>query len=102
MKLYDTFIYLTICEVSLPMVKKANYTTYGAFCRGLGRSLKRNDLSGIEKSNINIIFIRLDLYFKMSLEETGSYIYKYFTNNLFSKYEYSVRLTKEHFPFVGN
>lgn len=102
MNVYDNFVYLTICEISLPMMKRTNYSTYGAYCRGVGWGIKHGVLSGKEKDDIATIFGRLNLIFGMSNDETADYIDKYFSLDMFKNYERSVRLTKEYFPFTGD
>jgi hypothetical protein len=99
---YDKFVYLTICEISLPMVKKTQYVSYSSYCRGMNLSLKDGDLSFREKGDINKIWVVLDKIYCMSREDTGKYISDYFANMVYLSCEISVKLTKEYFPNVFN
>ena len=102
MNVYDNYVYLTICEVSLPMVNKKLYSTYGGFCRCLAWSIEHQLLSTTEKNMIYKIFSTLKTIYGMSDKEIGKYINEYFTKGLHVHFEKSVRLTKEYFPFTGD
>ena len=101
MCVFDGYVYLTICEQSLPMLKKTDYSTYGAFCRGMGYSMRHKKLSAREKYDVWEIFFHLKKIFYMSDEETFEYITNYFTMDMYEDFELSVRYTNECFPFIG-
>lgn len=102
MKKYDNFIYLTICEMTIPMVKNTNYSTYAGYCRGIATAIDNEYLSGTELKNINIIHKVLTLYFGMSYDENKKYIEDYFLLGLWKEYELLVRLTIDCFPHSFN
>lgn len=102
MKKYDSFVYFTICETTIHMVKKTNYSTYRGYCRGIARAIDMEYLSGTELSDINQLHRILTLYFGMSYNENKKYIENYFLLDLWKEYELSVRLTFDYFPHSFN
>ena len=102
MKKYDNYIYLTICELTINMVKGTNYSTYNAYCRGIANSIKDDVLSGYELRQMNYLNKMLTLYYGLSLNDTKKYIDAYFLEELWVNYELSARLTLDCFPLSFN
>lgn len=102
MNKFKNYIFLTICEVSVELFEKTEFQTYANYCRMMNMSLKDNNLSRREKSDLIIISERVDKIFSLGKKLTAEYIVSYFDSGRHLDFERSVRLTKEFFPITGD
>lgn len=103
MNKYENFIYLSICEISLPMAKVTSYSNYVYYCRGMGNSLRGSGgLSIREQRDFLKIADYLNLIYGLSVEDRWKYIKAYFNSDRFMEFQQIVSLTNELFPFTGH
>jgi hypothetical protein len=98
----ENFIYLSICEVSLNMVKPTQYTTYSYYCKGMCMSLIDGNLSYREKNDILVIANYLESIYGLNNVDIGKYILDYFESERYFELQKVVMLTNEYFPFIGD
>jgi hypothetical protein len=98
----ENFIYLSICEISLPMVKATQYSIYTYYCKGMYDSLIDGNLSYREKSDLLVIANYLEYIYALNNVEIGKYILSYFENERYFELQKVVMLTNEYFPFIGD
>ena len=102
MKKYENFIYLSICEITLPMAKLTQYSNYVYYCKGMGNSLRGNGkLSIREQKDFLAIADYLKLVYGLDINDRWLYIKKYFDSDRFMEFQQIVTLTNELFPFTG-
>jgi len=96
---YTNNIYLMICEISLLLFEKnSNYTTYRAYCSGMGKSIGEGMLSTKESTDFFLIAINIRSIF--GIDETSSYVYicEFFQGENYIQHEKRVRLNGYLFP----
>lgn len=102
MNKFKNFIYLTICEETLPLFKETNYLSYRSYCQGMAISLKSGDkLSPREKHHFLTISNALEKIYNLNDNEMAEYIVDYFNCDKFEDYEYLIKLTNELYPHRG-
>ena len=99
---FDNHIYMTICEVSFDLFRETDFVTYTRYCNAMNLSLQEGKLSSRDKYHLIKIIDRLDAIFCLEEELTNKYVTDYFALGEYNKFEMAVRMTKEHFPFIGN
>jgi hypothetical protein len=98
-KIYDNYVYMTICDVTLSMYKKTGYTTHLNFCKTLKASFMDTTNFGVYKYQnelINLITSALERIYCMDDETMGNYIIDYFNEEKYLIFE-SLVLTEKHF-----
>lgn len=108
--IYDNYVYMTICEVTLHMYKQSNFSTHLGFCRVFKSSLVdyKRDVSKLnygEYIKIYEIIKVLEIVFSMDTETMGGYIMDYFNEEKYLIFEKPVLAMKVFFPnssIVGN
>jgi hypothetical protein len=99
---FDNYVFFTLCEHSLRLFEKSNFSTYIAFCNGMGNTIK---LGNFNKTDTNILASLLNdliLIFSFTDVEAYFYIKRFFSEEKFIIYDKPVRLLKEYYNFSFN
>lgn len=102
MNKFENFIYLSICDITMPMFKKTKFMTYINYCRYMHDSITNNNLSGIERDNFISIVNHLKLLYNLDDNEIMDYIINYFISDRVVEMQKIIMLTKEIFPITGD
>ena len=100
MSKYIVFIYLTICETSLDLYEKSEFSTYENYCRTLNAEIESNNVSTEGKSHILIIGNILEKIYGLDWCSIGKFISDYFNSGRCLEFEKHVRLSRDMFPFT--
>ena len=101
MNKFDNHVFLEICSITVDLTRKSPYYTHKAFCKGLLRSIKAENLSGWEKASLVKIFERLEHIFGFQSAEMNDYILAYLESDRIEEFERVVLMTRMLFPFTG-
>jgi hypothetical protein len=98
---FRNYVYLTICETSLELYRKTNFSTYSGYCSGMDQLLKANTLGKRDLKHLITICDVLEKVYSFSTKLATEYIMDYFASGRCTDFERVVRLTKERFPITG-
>jgi len=93
---------MSICEITLELFKKTNYTSHSSYCNSLKMAIKDDKLSSRDKDHLIHISNVLVIIYSFTSEEIGEYICEYLESEAYLVFEKPVKLTQEFFPFSGN
>ncbi len=94
---FDNYIYLTICETTLELFSKTNFSTYFNYCNNMNLSLKSGVLDKREESDIRKIMDDLNLIYYFDNKTCAKYISEYFDSNRYIDFQKCVLATKKCF-----
>lgn len=94
---FDNNVYFTICEISLGLFGGTNYATYGGYCNGMKTAILTNGFSKKQKKDLISILDRMELLYSLDYTANSEYITDFFCEDMYLKFEKSVRLTIEVF-----
>ncbi len=96
---FDNYVFMSICEISLDLFDKSNFSTYLNYCKTLNLSLKSGILDKKETYDIINISNKLILIYGFDEKTCAEYIAKYFDCDRFLEFQKCVLITKK---FFGN
>jgi hypothetical protein len=98
MNKFNNYIYLSICEISVKLFEKSNFTTYTGYCASMKTSLTLREFSGREVADLEAIGDYLKLLYNLENHEIGMYLDDYFNSDKISEFHKCVQLIDEYFP----
>ena len=93
--IYDYYVYMTICEVTMDLHKRSRFPSYLGYCNTVKTYLLDSN-SKIDNSFIHMseIVDRLEKLFSMDLKTIGEYIFDFFIDEQYKKFEKPVHAMK--------
>lgn len=98
----DNYIYLTICEESIKLFKKSNFSTYTNYCRTFHLSMTSGNLSSRENGDLLKLLDVLDLIYGLDDNTGFRYINEFFGSDRIMDFELYVKQMLEYFPMAFN
>lgn len=99
---FDNYVYLTVCEESLRLFKKSNFSTYTNYCKTFCLSMVSGNLSSRENGDLLKMFDVLNLIYGLNDTESFKYILDFFNSDKIRDFELYVSEMKEFFPMAFN
>jgi len=94
------FVYLSICEISLELLRDSFYTTYLSYCNGMNSSIFNGNLTKKNRFDLILISKYLESIYGFDDIEIGEYIVGYFESDRFNEFQRLVLLNESVFPSI--
>lgn len=102
MKKFDNFIYYTICEMCLDLIKETNFSTFDGYCRGMKTAIELKNMGGKQMSHLSTIADMLVKIYGITEIEVGEYLHDFFWDRKDKIFVKPVLMMNEFFPECSN
>lgn len=93
MQIFDNYVYMTITEKTMELYKNSMCLSYRGYCINIKNLIKVNNITDGTARDMVQIYQTLKTIYNMEVDEAYDYIYNFFGDSLYIKFEEVVRLT---------
>src|SRR5450755_487887 len=88
-RVYDKYVYMSICEITLELHKDSKFATHSGFCIWIGNFIQMTsrDLNQEQWMIINKMVKQLSKIYSMDDKTNGKYIADFFYDKKYIKFE---------------